>query len=65
VAETERLRLVVYPLHTPGGYARFLVLRRNPEDVAIHVLVASGSEESVPAAMRAAERAAARIGLSF
>lgn len=62
-AEAGALRLVVHP-PAPGGYARFLVLRRAGGaggDAAGRALLASGSEEDVPAAMRAAERAAARI----
>lgn len=62
-AQAGTLRLVVHP-RTPGGYARFLVLRR-PGDAddgtTGRALLASGSEEDVSAAMRAAERAAARI----
>lgn len=62
-AQAGALRLIVHP-HTPGGYARFLVVRR-PGDAddgtTGPALLASGSEEGVFAAMRAAERAAARI----
>ena len=62
-AEAGTLRLVVHPTG-PGGYVRFLVLRRTGGaggDTAGRALLASGSEEDVSAAMRAAERAAARI----
>lgn len=64
-ADAGLLRLVVHP-RTPGGYARFVVLRHAqprpgvaPRDGC--ALLASGSETSVPAAMHAAERAAARL----
>ena len=64
-ADAGLLRLVVHP-RTPGGYARFLVLRHaqpGPGDAPQggRALIASGSEASVPAAMQAAERAAVRL----
>lgn len=64
-ADTGALRLVVHP-HTPGGYARFLVLRHPQPGLGVapgsrRALLASGTETSVPAAMQAAERVAARL----
>lgn len=64
-ADAGTLRLVVHP-HTPGGYARFLVLRDlqpgpDASPRSGRALLASGTETSVPAAMQAAERAAARL----
>jgi CheY-like chemotaxis protein len=59
-AEIGTLRLVVRP-HTPGGYARFLMLGRSESTASGHALLASGSEENVAAAMRAAERMAVRM----
>lgn len=54
----EALHLVVHP-HTPGGYARSVVLRhRGGEGASGPAPLASGSEEDVAAAMRSAERMA-------
>jgi CheY-like chemotaxis protein len=58
--EIGTLRLVVHP-HTPGGYARFLMLGRSESTASGHALLASGSEENVAAAMRVAERMAVRM----
>ena len=60
LAEAGTLRLMVHQL-TPGGYVHFLVLRRPGDDGTRATLLASGSEEDVPAAMRSAERAAAQL----
>jgi CheY-like chemotaxis protein len=62
VAETEGLHLVVHPL-CPAGYVRFVVVRPSQTAPDRYALLSSGSQESVQAAMRGAERAAARVAL--
>lgn len=62
-ARAGSLWLVVHP-PGQGGYARFLVLRRTEGaggGATGRALLASGGEADVPAAMRAAERVAARM----
>jgi CheY-like chemotaxis protein len=62
MAEAGALRLIVYP-PCAAGYVRFLVMRRPEIPTSRCALLSSGSEESVQAAIRAAERTAARIAL--
>ena len=57
--EIDGLRLVVRPPTEIDGFARFMVLRRvDCGAKKLFTLVASGSEDSVREAMRAAERMA-------
>ena len=60
-AETDGLRLVVQAPDNTGGAVRFQVLRRGAEG-SPGILVGSGTEDCVHAAMSAAEQMASSYG---
>ncbi len=62
-AEINNFRLAVQAPERVGGAVRFMVLRRETSD-GQEVLIGSGSEDNVRAAMTVAERMAERFAVS-